>query len=182
MSPADATPLAGLASGMLVIGIVLFRMPDDKKKSMDDDADSTYGAIRKRVLEPALLSIIESRRGRIKIKDLFMDPGVVTRLEAYKKVLFEYNESGSRRGSVSAHLGLGWKVSLFTAGAVCLVQGADALAASLSLSGHLPAVTPAVGGSAAVLGSAAVCYTLWRYSSEDRAFRREVRKIRSSAS
>ena len=182
MSPTEVTLLVGIASGMMVLGIMLFRMADDKKRAMDDDADSTYAVIRKRVLEPALLSIIESKREGFKIKDLFRDPDVATKLDAYKRALFEYNESGVRRGAVLAHIGLAYKASFFTAGIVYLVLGADALATSLGRLDEVSSAAPAIGWSTAVIGAATVGYSLYRYRAEDGAFRLEMRKIRSGLS
>ena len=182
MTPAEATPLAGLAAAMVALGITLFRMADGRKRAMDDDADSTYTVIRKRVMEPALLSIIESRSEGLKIKDLFRDPDVATKLDAYKRALFEYNESGVRRGAVSAHIGLAYNASFFTAGIVYLALGADALATSLGRLDEVSSAAPAAGWSAAIIGAAAVGYALCRYRAEDGAFRLEMRKIRSGLS
>lgn len=182
MTPIDATLLAGLASGFAVIGIVLFRMADDKKRAMDGDADSTYRVIRKRVLEPALLSIIESRRGRFKIMDTFADPDVVMKLEAHKRALFDYNESGSRRGAVSAAMGLACRAPFLTAGAVYLVLGADALAARLAPIDVPSLGATAAGWSATALGAAVVVCALGKYHAEDGARRLEMRKIRSGLS
>ena len=182
MTPVEAAPLAGLAAAMAVIGITLFRMADDKGRAMDDDADSAYGAIRGRVLEPALLSIIESRKGRFKIKGVFRDPDVVMKLEVYKSALFDFNESGSRRGAAFAHMENAYIASFFTAGIVYLALIVDVLAGSLTLFDGLPPVAPAVGWPVAVLGTVAVGYALCRYRAENRAFRLEMRKIRSRLS
>ena len=167
---------------MAVIGITLFRMADDKERAMGDDADSTYDTIRKRVLEPALLSIIESRRGRLKIKDVFRDPDVVMKLEAYKRALFDYNESGGRRGAALAHMEHACRASFLTAGIVDLALIADALAASSALLDGLPPFIPTVGWPVAGLGAVAVGYALCRYRTEDKAFRLEMRKIRGRLS
>ena len=182
MIPADAALLVGLASAMVVLGATLFRLADDRKRVMDDDVDSTYGIIQKKVLEPALLSIIKGRGARFKIKDLFRDPDVFTKLDAYKRALFEYNESGGRRGAVSAHIGLAYNASFFTAGIVYLALGADALATSLGRLDEVSSAAPAAGWSAAIIGAVAVGYALCRYRAEDGAFRLEMRKIRSGLS
>ena len=182
MTPAEATPLAGLATAMVVIGITLFRMADDKGRVMSDDADSAYGAIRRQVLGPALLSIIESRKVRFKLKGVFRDPDVVMKLDAYKSALLDFNESGSRRGAALAHMENAYRASFFTAGIVYLALIVDVLAASLTLSGVLPPVVQAVGRTAAALGTVAVGYALCRYRTEDRVFRLEMRKVEGKLS
>lgn len=176
MTPAKAAPLAGLATVMAVIGITLFRMSNDKERAMGDDADSTCGTVQRRVPEPALLSIIESRRGRLKIKNVFRDLDVVMKLEVYKRALFGYNESGDRRGAALAHMEHACRVSFLTAGIVDLALSADALAASSALFGDLHRVALAVGRTTAALGAVAAGYTPCRYSAEGGAFRLEMRK------
>ncbi len=182
MIPVDIALLVGLASAMMVLGATLFRLSDDRKRATDDDVDSTYGIIQKKVLEPALLSIIESKKGRSKIKDIVRDPDVFTKLDAYKRTLFDYNESSGKRGAASAHIEHAYMASFITAGIVYLALALDALAASLALFDDLTPVAPAVGGSAAVLGAIAVGYALAKYRAEDGAFRLEMRKIRSRLS
>ena len=103
----------------------------------------------------------------------------VHKARCVQRVLFEYNESCARRGAVSTHIRLAYIASFFTAGIVYLVLGVDALARSLGRLSEVSSAAPAVGGSAAAVGAAAVGYTLCRYRAEDGAFRLEMRRIRS---
>ena len=175
----DAALFVGVASVMAALGIALFKMSSDKKKSMDADIDKTYTAMNKHLLQPALQSIIGSRRGVYKTQELFKTPDVIKKLDAYKRALFEYNEASSRRGAILAWLGLACKASFFTAGTLYLVTAVSTADSYLTRFLNSPHAVMSYSWSIVGFGMVTVAYALYKCHAEESAFCHEMRAIRS---
>lgn len=175
----DAALFAGLASGLLMLGVVLLKMNSDREKSMSDEADAAYRDLCRRVLEPSLWAIIGANRGAFRAKEFLATPEVVEKLGLYNAALHGYIEADGRRGAVLLALGLASKASMLTSAALYVLAWISSGAAH---GGSLPLpdqpVVLAAGLLATAFGVLLVAYLLYKWRREESLFRREMRAIR----
>ncbi len=65
--------------------IGLFKMLDSKQDKLDEDAACAYEHLRKHILDPILVEIFSSKKGKYKPQEFFNTPEVIIKLSEYKK-------------------------------------------------------------------------------------------------
>ena len=101
-----------LFSVFCTFSFMLFRMTDSKQDQLKSDTASTYENLRKTVLDPILMVILISRRGKYKPNDFFNTPEVVLKLSEYRKHLFIFNRVSGMQNNIVMMLKLLLKISV----------------------------------------------------------------------
>ncbi len=92
--------------------ITLFKMLDSKQDKLDEDVASAYEHLRKHTLDPILIEIFGSKKGKFKPQEFFNTLEVIIKLSEYRKQLFKFNKVSGMKGSIMLILNLALKTTV----------------------------------------------------------------------
>jgi len=92
--------------------VTLFKILDSKQDKLDEDVASAYEYLGKHTLDPILVDIFGSKKGKYKPQEFFNTPEVVIKLSEYRKQLFKFNKVSGMKGNIMLILNLSLKTTV----------------------------------------------------------------------